>query len=62
MSYLMSGACRRAAEPGARRLHSAVNQWQPGPFAKLLWPLVWCTVAVIPKDVGMTGQTMGQFQ
>ena len=30
----------RGSTPGAWRLHSAVNQWQPAPFAKLLWPLV----------------------
>ena len=30
----------RGSTPGARRLHSAVNHWQPGPFAKLHWPLV----------------------
>ena len=23
----------------------AVNQWQPGPFAKLLWPLAKCLKA-----------------
>ena len=40
MPYVMSGAYRRAADPSARHLHSAVTQRQPGPFAKLLWPLV----------------------
>ena len=30
----------RGSTGDARRLHSAVNQWQPGPFSKLLWPLV----------------------
>ena len=35
--------------PGTCRLYSAVNQWQPGPFAKLLWPL-GLVITVIDYD------------